>query len=168
MSEAEKVTEYPGSCACGNVEFVYKYSESKKPIFSVICHCQVCRKANGNSPHLLGVPSDTCEIVKGEDTVKSYDIIEGKLYKKFCTNCGSGIVQGPYGAPFVATYPCNYKVVMENQFPKEGDIPDFMQVQAQINCENAWSHSYVASKNKAPRFKVMGKDPEKEMLKDDE
>lgn len=132
-------TEYKGQCPCGAVHFTYTSTEETKPMFSAICHCLNCRKANGTSPHLLGVPKTAFAITKGEeDSVKHYDITP-KLQRFFCQTCGTGIYQGPKGAPFVAVFPTNFDI-LRVQFPK--DVPDFFQVTKQFNCENAWSNAF--------------------------
>ena len=90
---------------------------------------------NGTSPHLMAVPSPAFSFTQGEECIKCYDITEG-FERKYCEKCGVGLLQGPKGAPFVATYPATYDIVNQ-QFPK--DIPDFFQVKVQTNCENSWA-----------------------------
>lgn len=133
---AEKVEDadgvYEGGCYCGEVRFSYTYGKDTKPIFSVICHCRVCRNTAGNSaPHLLGLPKPTFTITKGTPT--SWVNESGKFGRSFCAKCGTGISQGPVGAPFVATFPSTYDCAKE-KFPK---MPAFMKPANHINCENA-------------------------------
>jgi len=162
MSEPE-VTEYKGQCACGSVRFSYAHSKEAEPVFSVICHCLNCRRVNGSSPHLFGIPKDAFSITQGEDVMKTYDITD-KFQRSFCSKCGVGVMQAPAGRGFVATFPTLFDEARQ-KFPK--DVPDMFQVKGQVNCENAWSSVFIGSKNVAPRYRVFGTDPHEELIEDE-
>jgi hypothetical protein len=127
-------TVYKGDCQCGAVAFEYTYSDDTKPVFNAFCHCQMCRRSNSSSgTHLLGVPAAAFKVTKGEDNLAEYDPTE-KTYRKWCKTCGAGVVQGPKGASFVATFPTNYEAVKE-KFPQP--VEDLFKPTMHVNMENA-------------------------------
>ena len=86
---------YTGSCLCGSVS--YEISGELQPI--QICHCQMCRTAQGsafatNTP----VSSKSFRIVSGQSEIKEYESSPGK-YRAFCGKCGSPIYSRRDDAP---------------------------------------------------------------------
>jgi hypothetical protein len=61
------------------------------------------------------------QITKGEESITEFKPTE-KVYRKFCNKCGSGVAQGPFGAPFVATYPTLYDDV-DSRYPEGSRVP---------------------------------------------
>jgi len=121
-------TEYKGQYPWGAVHFTYTYSEETK------CQCLNCRKVNGTSPPLFGIPKNAFAITKGEEELKHYDITPN-FQRFFCQTCGTGMVYDGYKAPnkrasFVGTFPNNYDA-LRVQFPK--NVPDFFQVTKQTD-----------------------------------
>ena len=75
-----------GSCLCGSVTFAVR------PPFSAFryCHCSRCRKASGSAHDAtLFVPRTQFEWLKGEDTVRRYDLPQAQRFSVwFCGECG--------------------------------------------------------------------------------
>jgi hypothetical protein len=78
-----------GGCLCGRI----KYTVSGDPAFSGLCHCRNCQRYTGSAfETAIGFPSSAVS-VQGE--LKTYNDAgdSGKLvYRRFCPNCGSGVV----------------------------------------------------------------------------
>ncbi len=78
-----------GGCLCGRV----RYSVSADPVFSGICHCRNCQRYTGSAfEPVIGVASAAVS-VQGE--MRTYEDTgdSGKpVHRRFCPNCGSGIV----------------------------------------------------------------------------
>jgi hypothetical protein len=73
-----------GKCLCGGVRF-----ELKQVRLIVLCHCSMCRKANG-APFESGaaIPAADFELTAGEDLVQLYESSPGN-HRAFCRVCGS-------------------------------------------------------------------------------
>jgi hypothetical protein len=73
-----------GSCLCGGVQF-----ELTRVPLIVLCHCSICRKANG-APFEAGaaVPVADFKLTAGEDLVQIYESSPG-VQRSFCRVCGS-------------------------------------------------------------------------------
>ena len=75
-----------GSCLCGSVTFAVR------PPFSAFryCHCSRCRKASGSAHAAnLFVPRTQFEWLKGEDTVRRFDLPSAQRFSVwFCGGCG--------------------------------------------------------------------------------
>ncbi len=73
-----------GSCLCRGIRF----EMTDVPII-VLCHCSICRKANGSAFDAGGaVPSDDFRLTKGRDLIHSYESSPGTI-RAFCRVCGS-------------------------------------------------------------------------------
>jgi len=75
-----------GSCLCDSITFAIR------PPFSAFryCHCSRCRKASGSAhaANLL-VPRTQFEWLKGEDSVKRFDLPDAQRFSVwFCGQCG--------------------------------------------------------------------------------
>ena len=75
-----------GTCLCGGVQF-----EAKEVPLIVLCHCSICRKANG-APFESGapVPADGFHLTKGADLIQLYESSPG-TQRAFCRICGSRV-----------------------------------------------------------------------------
>ena len=73
-----------GSCLCGGVQF-----ELTQVPLIVLCHCGICRKANG-APFESGaaVPVADFKLTTGEDLIRIYESSPG-VQRAFCRVCGS-------------------------------------------------------------------------------
>ncbi len=73
-----------GSCLCGGIQF-----EATEIPFIALCHCSMCRKANG-APFGIGapVPSGNFNLIKGGDLIQVYQSSPGNP-RAFCRVCGS-------------------------------------------------------------------------------
>ena len=76
-----------GSCLCGAIK--YEVDGELGPI--VLCHCSMCRKAQGtafaaNAP----VDADRFRVVAGHEVLRGYRSSPGKQ-RYFCSVCGSPI-----------------------------------------------------------------------------
>ena len=73
-----------GSCLCGGVQF-----EATKIPLIVLCHCSMCRKANG-APFESGaaVRAADFRLTKGAELAQSYESSPGS-HRVFCRACGS-------------------------------------------------------------------------------
>jgi hypothetical protein len=80
-----------GSCLCGGIRF-----EVAKVPMIVLCHCSMCRKANGSAFDAGGtVPPEDFAFLEGEPLVRSYESSPG-VQRAFCSVCGS---RAPWKAP---------------------------------------------------------------------
>jgi len=80
--------KHSGACLCGAVEFAVEGEFSG----FFLCHCSRCRKVTG-SAHAsnLFLPDATLRWVKGEDSVKIYNLPDTRFGRNFCANCGSAL-----------------------------------------------------------------------------
>ena len=73
-----------GSCLCGGVQF-----ELAQVPLIVLCHCSICRKANG-APFESGAAVLTADFTlhTGEDLIQIYES-SPEVQRAFCRVCGS-------------------------------------------------------------------------------
>ena len=78
-----------GGCLCGKV----RYSANVEPVFVGVCHCRDCQKFTGSAfSTVIAVPKDSLSI-QGKLTTYSKPGDTGQaLERRFCPECGSGIV----------------------------------------------------------------------------
>jgi hypothetical protein len=86
----DNVADIVGGCLCGNV----RYRSDAEPAMTAVCHCSHCQKQTSSAFSILvGVPKGSLHI-EGEP-LAAYET-EGEsgqpLVRKFCPNCGSGVV----------------------------------------------------------------------------
>ena len=75
-----------GSCLCGGVQF----EVAKVPLI-ILCHCSMCRKANGAAfDSGATVPLEDFRLTRGQDLIQSYDSSPG-VQRAFCRVCGSRV-----------------------------------------------------------------------------
>ena len=75
-----------GSCLCGGVRF-----EATEVPLIVLCHCSMCRKANGAAFDAGAVvPSANFKLANGADLVETYES-SPRNYRAFCRVCGSRV-----------------------------------------------------------------------------
>ncbi len=78
-----------GRCLCGQIT----YETTAEPALSGICHCRNCQRYTGSAfETLIGFPSDAVR-VKGEPKTYTDTGDSGQpVYRRFCPNCGSGLM----------------------------------------------------------------------------
>ena len=75
-----------GSCLCGGVRF----EVAQVPLI-VLCHCSVCRKANGAAFESgAAVPVADFKLTTGGDLIQRYESSPG-VQRSFCRVCGSRV-----------------------------------------------------------------------------
>ena len=76
-------------CLCGRV----RYTVTGEPAFSGLCHCRNCQRYTGSAfEALIAFPAASVS-VQGE--LKTYDDTGDSgqpVHRRFCPNCGSGVV----------------------------------------------------------------------------
>jgi len=79
---------YHGGCLCGKVRY-----EIRGGIRNIVmCHCSICRKAQGSAFATNGiVNADEFVFISGEDNLTGYESSPGQT-KYFCKTCGSPII----------------------------------------------------------------------------
>jgi len=78
-----------GGCLCRRV----RYTVTGEPAFSGLCHCRNCQRYTGSAfEALIAFPAASVS-VQGE--LKTYDDTGDSgqpVHRRFCPNCGSGVV----------------------------------------------------------------------------
>ena len=75
-----------GSCLCGGVTF-----EAAQVPLIVLCHCSICRKANGSAFESgAAVPVADFKLITGGDLIQRFESSPGVL-RSFCRVCGSRV-----------------------------------------------------------------------------
>ena len=85
-----------GGCLCGRV----RYTLTGEPALSGLCHCRNCQRYTGSAFETVVAFPSTAVSVQGE--LKTYQDTgdSGKaVYRRFCPNCGSGIIAEADGLP---------------------------------------------------------------------
>ena len=87
-----------GGCLCVRV----RYTVTGEPAFSGLCHCRNCQRYTGSAfETLIAFPAASVS-VQGE--LKTYDDAGDSgqpVHRRFCPNCGSGVVNGVDALPGV-------------------------------------------------------------------
>ena len=80
---------FSGGCFCNAVRFTV--TAASTPF--VVCHCRDCQYASGGGPaHVLVVPREGLEVVKGEDSLRSFKSVSDSghdVTRQFCSICGT-------------------------------------------------------------------------------
>lgn len=83
------MTSFTGGCLCGRVH----YTATAAPAFTGVCHCRNCQRFTGSAfETVLGLPKAAVQI---EGELKTYQDTGDSgqpVWRKFCPNCGSGVV----------------------------------------------------------------------------
>jgi hypothetical protein len=78
-----------GKCLFGRVS----YTATGEPTFTAMCHCRSCQRYTGSA--FEPIIAFRSQDVKVQGELKTFDEIadSGKaVHRRFCPNCGSGIV----------------------------------------------------------------------------
>jgi hypothetical protein len=88
-----------GGCLCGRV----RYSADVEPAFVSVCHCADCQKFSGSAfATVVGVPGPALHV---SGTLKTFTKAGGTgklIHRRFCPECGSGIVDEADALPGIA------------------------------------------------------------------
>jgi hypothetical protein len=106
-----------GGCLCGQI----RYTASGDSAFSGLCHCRNCQRYTGSAfETVVAYPSAAVSV---QGTLKTYNDTgdSGKpVYRRFCPNCGSGVVAEAEALPGLTLLlagtlddPSSYKPAME-------------------------------------------------------
>ena len=84
MSDQKNLTLLSGRCLCGAVH----YTDKNAFLYSLICHCQDCRRATGSAfKPFAGIERDRLEITQGDNHLLRYgDETNQDIH---CKSCGS-------------------------------------------------------------------------------
>jgi hypothetical protein len=78
-----------GGCLCGRVRYV----ATGDPVFSGICHCRNCQRYTGSAfEAFIAMPTAS---VSTTGELKTFEHPGGSgrpVYRHFCPNCGSGVI----------------------------------------------------------------------------
>jgi hypothetical protein len=111
------MTETTGGCLCGQ----FRYSATGEPAFSAMCHCRNCQRFTGSAfETTIGFPTAA---VTEQGELKTYNDTSDagrSVRRRFCPNCGSGVIAEADAFPGVTIFLAgtlddmsNYKPVME-------------------------------------------------------
>ncbi|MGE3283771.1 MAG: GFA family protein [Alphaproteobacteria bacterium] len=78
-----------GGCLCGRA----RYSLSGEPAFSGLCHCRNCQRYTGSAfEAVIAFPSASVSIQGDLKTYNDTGDSGQQVRRRFCPNCGSGVV----------------------------------------------------------------------------
>lgn len=140
-----------GSCNCGKLMF----EVSEKPLFTVLCHCRMCRKGTGAPVSLVvAVPPNgfKWKTKTGFTTDQLLKIVpfSEKFNGMYCAECNGFVAQHLTGGPLISTMGCCYDE-MKNAFcPGEEVVKKdtFFQPICHFNYENR----VIDIPDKLPKF----------------
>ena len=123
------MAEITGGCLCGRV----RYTLSGEPAISGLCHCRNCQRYTGSAFEPVMVFPSANVSIQGE--LKTYEDKgdSGKaVLRRFCPNCGSGIIAEAEAMP-------NLAIILVGGF----DDPSVFTPTMEIFCSSAqpWVHA---------------------------
>jgi hypothetical protein len=85
-----------GGCLCGRV----RYTITADPALAGICHCRNCQRYTGSSfESVMAFPSDAVNVQGELKTYQDTGDSGQPVYRRFCPNCGSGMIAEADGLP---------------------------------------------------------------------
>lgn len=88
-----------GGCLCGQV----RYSADADPAFVGVCHCTDCQKFTGSAfSTVVAVPAAALKITGTLKTFTKPGDSGKPIHRRFCPECGSGIMDEADAMPGVA------------------------------------------------------------------
>lgn len=88
-----------GRCLCGNVH----YSTDAEPTFAGVCHCGDCQRFTGSAfSTVIAVPSAALKLTGALKTFSKRGDSGKLIHRRFCPECGSGIMDEADALPGVA------------------------------------------------------------------
>jgi hypothetical protein len=133
------MTNIRGGCLCGQV----RYTIVGEPRRSGICHCRDCQRYTGSAFEPFMVFRAASVSIQGD--LRSFKAIADSgnaIYRRFCPNCGSKVVNEADGAPGMI-------IVLAGTL----DDPTAFVPNVELFCDTAWSWAHSASERK--RFRGM-------------
>lgn len=97
------MSEYQGSCFCGEVTFRVTGS----PAAMGYCHCDSCRRWSAGPVNAFSLwPTDSFEILSGADQIGTFNLTE-MSYRKWCRSCGGHVFTDHPGWGLVDVFVAN-------------------------------------------------------------
>lgn len=88
-----------GGCLCSNV----RYEADAEPTFVGVCHCSDCQRFTGSAfATVMAVPTSALKISGNLKTFSKRGDSGKSIQRRFCPECGSGIVDEADAMPGVA------------------------------------------------------------------
>jgi hypothetical protein len=88
-----------GGCLCGQVH----YRAEAEPAFVGVCHCSDCQKFSGSAfVTVVGVPRPALQLTGTLKTFTKPGDSGKPIHRRFCPECGSGIMDEADALPGVA------------------------------------------------------------------
>jgi hypothetical protein len=88
-----------GRCLCGNV----RYSADAEPTFVGVCHCGDCQRFTGSAfSTVVAVPASALKVTGTLKTFSKRGDSGKPIHRRFCPECGSGIMDEADALPGVA------------------------------------------------------------------
>ena len=88
-----------GSCLCGKVH----YSSNAEPAFVGVCHCADCQRFTGSAfSTVIALPASALKVTGALKTFSKQGDSGKIIHRRFCPECGSGIVDEADALPGVA------------------------------------------------------------------
>jgi len=85
VDDSEKLT---GGCLCGNI----RYTAHGKPLSTVLCHCESCRRVSGSAFSVNAVFPESAVEITGELSVFEDQGDSGHpVLRYFCNRCGAPV-----------------------------------------------------------------------------
>jgi len=131
--------ELTGGCLCGRV----RYTLNGEPAFSGLCHCRNCQRYTGSAFEAVVAFPAAAVNIQGE--LKTYNDTGDsgqQVRRRFCPNCGSGIVAEADALPGVA-------IMLAGTL----DAPSAYTPGMEIYCGSA--QPWVHAGGERPRFEKM-------------
>jgi hypothetical protein len=88
-----------GGCLCGKV----RYSADTEPIFIGVCHCADCQRFTGSAfATVVAIPASFLKTTGMLKTFTKCGDTGKSIHRRFCPECGSGIVDEADALPGAA------------------------------------------------------------------
>ena len=92
------MSEITGGCLCGRV----RYKLAGESAFSGLCHCRNCQRYTGSAfEPVVAYPSAAVSVQGDLKTYEDKGDSGKAVYRRFCPNCGSGIIAEAEALPGV-------------------------------------------------------------------
>jgi hypothetical protein len=83
------MAQLTGGCLCGHI----RYTIDAEPAFSGVCHCKNCQRYTGSAfEAVMAFPSAAVHVQGDLKTYNDKGDSGKAVYRRFCPNCGSGVV----------------------------------------------------------------------------
>lgn len=117
------MTRIDGGCLCGRV----RYSAEAEPAFVGVCHCTDCQRFGGSAfATVIGLPGTALKLTGVVKTFTKTGDSGKAIHRRFCPECGSGIVEEADALPDMVIVPAGTL-----------DDPSWVKPASQIYCDSA-------------------------------